>query len=262
MPDVFQANVNFLASSRIIVAVDTNDLSEAIELVDELEDHVGMFKFGLEFGTNLLVSLLTERSLDRADHMLANARRLFDSLDGRIMFDWKFKDIPNTMSGASAGLNALHPMFFTIHASSGVKGMRAAVEQAGKSKVLAVTVLTSMSAEECSASYGGDTLRTVRHFAELARRAGVHGIVCAPSDVQTIRESLRWDAEFVCPGIRPAWAETGDQNKNRAMTPAEAIRAGVTRMVIGRPITKPPPQFASRAEAADAIAEEIASALT
>lgn len=166
------------------------------------------------------------------------------------------------MGGAARGLGELSPARFTVHASAGMPGMIEAVKHAGASRVLAVTVLTSMSADDCQTSYGDPSIRmTIRRLARMAKVAGVHGIVCAPSDVADIRSSLDWRPEFVCPGIRPTWAETGDQNRDRAMTPAEAIRAGVTRMVIGRPITKPPARFASRAEAADAIAEEIAAAL-
>ncbi len=249
---------------RIIIAVDTNDLSQAIEIVDELSDHVGMFKFGLEFGTNLLVSLLTESSSTHADYLLGRARILFARLDGRIMWDWKFKDIPNTMGGAAAGLAALHPSLFTVHASAGVKGMRAAVEKASQSKVLAVTVLTSMSEQECFESYGTWQVRDVlSRFALSAREARVHGIVCAPRDVEFLSAALgEWNPEFVCPGIRPEWAATGDQNKDRAMTPAEATQIGISRMVIGRPITNFPKKFSCASEAAHAIAEEIANALT
>ena len=251
---------------RIVVAVDTNDLGKAIELVDDLKDHVGAFKFGLEFGTNLLVSLLRERFPSTAHERLDRARDLFDRLDGRVMWDWKFKDIPNTMRGASAGLSALRPELFTVHASAGVKGMRAAVDKRGTSNVLAVTALTSLDEDECIASYGTGSWETVLRFVYMAREAGVQGIVCAPKDAEFFLTPERHEAfagmEFVCPGIRPAWAATGDQNAERAMTPGEAAKAGISRMVIGRPITTDfPEKFVYPHEAADLIAEEIAIAL-
>lgn len=250
------------AKDRIIVAVDTTDIVEAQELVDELAGHVGAFKFGLEFGASLLCTLLTDRH-DVSQLALSTARRMFQRIGGRVMWDWKFKDIPNTMAGAARGIAPLRPALFTVHASTGMEGMGEAVKNAGASKVLAVTVLTSMSRDNCQLSYGDTNIpMTVRRFATMARVAGVHGLVCAPSDVTDIRERFDgWEPEFVCPGIRPAWAATGDQNAARVMTPGEAMKAGVSRMVIGRPITKPPSQFASRREAADAIAEEIAAAL-
>ncbi len=250
---------------RIIVAVDTNDLDKAVELVDDLRDHVGAFKFGLEFGTNLLVSLLRQRDPAAAHAELDRARHLFDRLDGRVMWDWKFKDIPNTMRGAAAGLLALGPELFTVHASAGVRGIRAAVDKRGKSSVLAVTALTSLDEDECIASYGTGSWETVLRFVYMARDAGVQGIVCAPRDADFFLRPDRHEAfanmEFVCPGIRPSWAATGDQNADRAMTPGEAAKAGISRMVIGRPITNFPEKFCYPHEAADLIAEEIATAL-
>lgn len=252
----------FAAKDRIIVAVDTTDIVEAHELVDELAGHVGAFKFGLEFGAALLCTLLTDRH-DVSQLALSTARRMFQRIGGRVMWDWKFKDIPNTMAGAARGIAPLRPALFTVHASAGMVGMGEAVRNAGASKVLAVTVLTSMSADDCDTSYGDPNIRmTIRRFVNMARVAKVHGIVCAPSDLADIRQRFPdWEPEFVCPGVRPEWAATGDQSAARVMTPGEAVKAGVSRMVIGRPITQPPAKFASRREAADAIAEEIAAAL-
>jgi len=250
---------------RIIVAVDTNDLGKAIELVDDLKDHVGAFKFGLEFGTNLLASLLRDGNSVVQHNRLDLARDLFARLQGRVMWDWKFKDIPNTMGGAADGLLVLSPELFTVHASAGVKGMRAAVKWRGTSKVLAVTALTSLDEDECIASYGTGSWETVLRFVHMAREAGVQGIVCAPKDAEFFLTPERDPAfagmEFVCPGIRPAWADLGDQNADRAMTPGEAAKAGISRMVIGRPITAAGKYGKTSVEAADCIAEEIAIAL-
>lgn len=250
---------------RIIVAVDTNDLVRAIQLVDDLQDHVGAFKFGLEFGTSLLCSLLDRRKRKVSHETLDRACDLFDRLDGRVMWDWKFKDIPNTMRGAAAGLQALAPELFTVHASAGVRGMRAAVDMRGSSKVLAVTALTSLDEDECIASYGTGSWETVLRFAYMAREAGVQGIVCAPKDAEFFLTPDRHEAfagmEFVCPGIRPTWAPTNDHSADRVMTPGEAASAGVSRMVIGRPILGAATYGKTPVEAAVAIAEEIASAL-
>lgn len=250
------------AKDRIIVALDVDSLDEALEIVEELKDHVGLFKVGLELIFTIFVQLLAAASFAEACANLRKAVDLFALLRGRIMLDPKLKDIPNTMGGASAAIARLGVTLFTVHASAGMSGMAAAVKRAGDAKVLAVTVLTSMSPDDCGTSYGDPSIRmTIRRLARMAKVAGVHGIVCAPTDVADIRSHLSWNPEFVCPGIRPAWAATGDQNKDRAMTPAEAIGAGVTRMVIGRPITRPPPRFPTRRDAAIAIADEIAAAL-
>lgn len=250
---------------RIIYAVDTSDLGRAIELVDDLKGHVGAFKFGLEFGTNLLVSLLRGRDQKVAHEQLDRARDLFDRLAGCVMWDWKFKDIPNTMRGAASGLADLGPELFTVHGSAGVRGIRAAVDGRAASKVLVVTALTSLDEEECIASYGTGSWETVLRFAFMARDAGAQGIVCAPKDAEFFLTPKRHEAlahmEIVCPGIRPAWAAKGDQSAERIMTPGEAAKAGVSRMVIGRPITNFPEKFHYPHEAADLIAEEIATTL-
>jgi orotidine-5'-phosphate decarboxylase len=155
---------------------------------------------------------------------------------------------------------------FTMHASSGVKEMRKAVEKGGASKVIAVTALTSMDEEECIDSYGVGTLEAVDRFRQMAYKPGVRLLVCAPRDAEffltPVPDGKTPDMVYICPNIRPVWAATGDQNKDRSMTPSEAAKAGITYMVIGRPITKPPPQFASRRAAAEAITLEIYSALS
>lgn len=258
----FESERVLLPKDCIIAAVDTSDLVEAASLVEELSPYVGAFKLGLEFGAGLLAALLVGDE-EEARLRLARARRLFGLLGDRVMWDWKFGDIPNTMAGAARGIALIAPEFVTVHASAGILGLRAAVAESRGSKVLAVTVLTSMEPITCGVVHGdSDVGGVVCALAGMAKSAGAAGIVCAPGEVIRVREELEWNAEYVCPGIRPSWAELGDQQRTRVMTPREAVRAGVTRMVVGRPITRPPPMFPSRAAAAQAIAEEIGAALT
>jgi orotidine-5'-phosphate decarboxylase len=149
---------------------------------------------------------------------------------------------------------------FNVHASCGVEAMKAAVANKGMSKVLAVTVLTSLSDEECISVFGKASQQKVLEFANMAKDAGVDGLICSPKEVPLLRSRPELkDLLLVTPGVRPEWAAAGDQK--RVMTPGEAIKAGSDYLVIGRPITKPPEnKFSSPVEAAIAIAEEIGKA--
>lgn len=249
---------------RIIVAVDTKDLVKAYELVDELRDHVGMFKFGLEFWRNFTaMQVRGEDSQSLRERELV--RKLFARLDGHYMHDEKDFDIPNTMAGAAAGTARHGPMLYTIVAAAGVTAMRAAVEKAGTSKVLAVTVPTTMTEEECIRVFGKGILEKVRDFCQDAVEAGAHGVVCAPKEAEFFLTPDRDPAvgllDFVCPNVAPLWAPMTDQNRARSLTPGQAAKIGISRYVIGRAITNFPEKFVYAYEAADLIAEEIANAL-
>lgn len=245
---------------RIIVAVDTDDLSKTRKLVEELKDHVGAFKFGFEFWTSLIVRLLTGTSVPGAETTLHEARSLFRELNGRVMWDGKFDDIPNTVAGAARGTNQIDPKFLTVHASCGIDGMFAAVDNRGTASVLAVTVLTSREENDAHLTFGGPTKARVLQFAREAVLAGAQGIVCSAIELALIKSRRELKSLVtVVPGVRPAWADTQDQK--RVMTPGQAVKAGADYLVIGRPITDPPPSFATRRAAAIAIAEEIAEAL-
>ncbi len=258
---------------HIIVALDVDSLDVALEIVDELKDHVGLFKIGLELVFTIFVQLITPTSIREALRNLHKVRMLFALLHGRHMFDVKLKDISNTMAGAAAAIAKLAVTMYTLHASAGVKGMRKAVERSGKSRPIAVTALTSLDEDECIASYGVGSLESVDKFRQMAYEAGVRLLVCAPKDaeffLQPEPDGKTLGMQYICPNIRPTWAivktdapKKDDQNLDRSMTPGDAARVGITYMVIGRPITKPPPdKFATRRAAAEAIAEEIAMAL-
>lgn len=242
------------ARSCITVALDVPTITEADRLVIRLLGKVGGFKLGLE--------LLTSHGHETARLALAGGFRL--------MYDGKFHDIPNTMKGAARNATLLGASTFTVHASAGVKAMRAAVEgvdeamkdRVGKKRptILAVTVLTSLDNQDCINIFKVLPKAGVRRFANMAVDAGVTGLVCSPQELAVIQEDehLR-QLYLVIPGTRPSWASTDDQA--RVMTPAEAIRLGANELVIGRPITKPPASIGSPEAAADALAEEIVGAL-
>lgn len=228
----------------IIVALDVNNLEAATKLVEVLAPHVGGFKVGLE----LMMAVGAPTAV-----------KAVQALGGKVFLDGKFHDIPNTVAGAAKAIAVLDVLMFNVHASAGIEAMMAAVANRGQSLVLAVTILTSFEENNANLIYGGPTKAKVLQYARDAKLAGCDGVICSPQELELLgkRPELK-DFLKVTPGVRPVWAAAGDQK--RIMTPAEAIKAGATALVIGRPITNPPPEIGGPVEAAKRITEEIASA--
>jgi orotidine-5'-phosphate decarboxylase len=181
------------------------------------------------------------------------------SRGNRVFLDLKFHDIPNTVASAVKSAAALGVSMLTVHASGGAKMLKAAVEAAAQSPnpplILAVTVLTSMDeADLHQVGVAGRVLDQVLRLAALARQAGCGGIVASAHEAREIRSEFGDGFAIVTPGVRPAGAAIGDQA--RVLTPAQAIAAGATHLVIGRPITEAP----DPSQAARAILDEIAGA--
>ncbi len=178
--------------------------------------------------------------------------------DGYELFlDLKLHDIPNTVAGAVRSVLPLAPSLLTVHASGGPAMLAAAAEAAAGSpaRLLAVTVLTSMDAEQLKATgVSGSPAEQVRRLALLAGETGIDGLVCSPREAGALRELLP-DALLVTPGIRLPGAEAGDQRRTAGA--AEALRAGASRLVVGRPITG----ARDPAEAYLAMLAEMASVL-
>lgn len=227
---------------RILVALDTHDQAELLRLAKTLGPHVGGFKIGLEalLGIGLKECLNTVVPYGRQ-------RRC-------VFVDAKLHDIGDTMAGASKAI-VQYPgvMSYNVHASAGPTGMRKAAAVKGDAKLLAVTVLTSLDDEECERIYGADTEDTVERLAELTRGCGVDGIICAPTDVERMKEAYP-DMLLVTPGVRSKGVAKNDQK--RVMTPGEAFRRGSTHIVSGRQLTAADSPVA----AAKLLAEEIAEA--
>ena len=225
----------------VFAALDTTDLARAKQLAGLVGPHVGGLKLGLEF-------FLAQGLANTAD--VAGATPLF--------LDLKLHDIPNTVAGGVKAIAALKPEFLTIHAAGGPAMMRAAVAEAAEAaaktghriKLLGVTVLTSLDDGDLDAiGQHGPAAAQVRRLALLARTCGLDGVICSPFEVAGLRAELGPDFQLVVPGIRPAGSAMGDQK--RVMGPREAIDAGASRLVIGRPITDAPdPAAAARAIAA------------
>ncbi|HZO88475.1 MAG TPA: orotidine-5'-phosphate decarboxylase [Chthonomonadaceae bacterium] len=237
------------AKERIICALDVDNAYRAIQLVGQLKDHVGMFKAGLELVTAAGIQIF-EKLRD------AGAERLF--------YDAKLHDIPNTLVGAMRGVARLGVECVTVHAAGGRAMLRAAVEAAHREaeafglprpKVLAVTVLTSISAETLRDELWVERPLTeyVPHLARLAHEAGCDGVIASPHEIEAVRTAVpSSDFLVVTPGVRPAGAEQGDQA--RVLTPAEAIRRGASYLVIGRPIVAAVDPVAAAQEIAADIA--------
>jgi orotidine-5'-phosphate decarboxylase len=210
--------------TKIIVALDYADAAAALALVERLDPALCRLKVGKELFTVAgpeLVRMLVARGFD-------------------VFLDLKFHDIPNTVAAACRAAAGLGVWMLNVHASGGRRMMTAAQEAlAGMEKrplLIAVTVLTSMSAEDMGeVGISGTPADQVLRLARLTQACKLDGVVCSAQEAPMLRADLGADFRLVTPGIRPAGAEVGDQR--RVMTPAEALRAGATDLVIGRPIT-------------------------
>jgi orotidine-5'-phosphate decarboxylase len=240
-----------LAKDKIIVALDVPSAEAALQVAQKLHGHVGMFKVGKE--------VFTAEGPVLARYLVAGGERVF--------LDLKFHDIPHTVRAAAYQAGMVGVSLLTIHASGGRKmmeaateGVRAAAKARGvekRTRVLAVTALTSLGPEDLSqVGFQGSPEEVVVRLARLAQAAGVDGVVASAREIAVIRAACGPQFLIVTPGIRPAAGASDDQA--RTATPASAIRAGADYLVIGRPITG----AADPAAAADAIAQEMENALT
>ena len=231
------------AKDQIIVALDVDALEKAKPLIETLAPHVGCFKIGLEIMTSVGAP---------------QAVGFIHRLGGQIFLDGKFNDIPNTVAAAAKAAANLKVKMFNVHASAGKESIRAAVENKGTALVLVVTVLTSLEDAESERIFGTIAQNKVLQFAHDAKEAGANGIICSARELEIIAQVPELKGLLkVTPGIRPSWAETNDQK--RTFTPAEAVRAGATHLVIGRPISNPPRGIGGPIDAAKNIANEIST---
>ena len=245
--------------TELIVAVDVPDLAQASRVLDQLAGSVRWFKVGLQLFTAAGPAVIRE----------IRAR------GGKVFLDLKFHDIPNTVAGAAESAAALGVEMFNVHASGGEAMMRTAVAAAQRNIhwgevviqpghaagdpgrkpavggtavatrpiVIAVTILTSQPATEA------DVLKLARS----AKASGLDGVVCSAREAVALKRELGADFKLVCPGIRPAWSEKGDQS--RIVTPRDAVQAGADYIVVGRPILAAP----NPADAAKRVLEEMAT---
>lgn len=224
---------------RLIVGLDVPTLAEAERVVRDLEGTVRFYKIGYQ--------LAFAGGLDFARDLASGGTKVF--------LDMKLLDIDNTVAKGVENIVRMGVSMLTLHAYP--KAMRAAVEAARGSalRLLGVTVLTSMDGQDLiDAGYRDDPHTLVLKRAEQARDAGMGGIVCSAAEAGAVRGVIGPDMAVVTPGIRSAGGDAGDQK--RVMTPADAIRAGASHLVVARPIVA----AVDRKQAAQAILEEMAAA--
>ena len=205
----------------IAVALDAPSLDTAARWANLVTPHVSTVKIGLEL------------YLRYGPEAVASVR---GASNVAVFLDLKLNDIPATVAGAARSVARLRPELLTVHAVGGMAAVRAAVEAAPDTKIVAVTVLTSLSDADLERlGVAGPVGDAVRRLAALAVEAGARGVVCSPREVAAVRTEVGPDITLITPGVRPAGSEANDQA--RIATPEEALRAGADLLVIGRPIT-------------------------
>lgn len=212
-------------SSRLIIALDFPTAEQALAFVKPLDPQQCKLKVGFE----LFVAA-------GPDFVRALAQQGF-----AVFLDLKFHDIPNTVASACKAAAQLGVWMINVHASGGAKMMQAAQQALqgfeNPPKLIAVTVLTSMDKAQLSGTgVNADPDQQVLHLARLAADSGLNGVVCSAQEAGLLRKALGDDFLLVTPGIRPEGSDRGDQS--RVMTPAQARDAGVSYVVVGRPITQ------------------------
>jgi orotidine-5'-phosphate decarboxylase len=227
----------------IVLAVDTSDLEIAKRWVEATHESVSVYKLGLEFFLNF---------------GQAGVKAIQEVTDSDIFLDLKLHDIPHTVAGAASAIGELTPRFLTVHSSGGREMVRAAVDAIPRTSITAVTILTSLSEEDLfEIGYSNNAVESAVALATLSVNAGAKAIVCSPLEISSIRAVVAPEIEIITPGVRPATNAPADDQK-RVMTPRDAIAAGASLLVIGRPITSAWKDGAAAMTArARSIADEI-----
>ncbi len=239
------------AKERLILALDVDTMAEARRLVELTEDYVGIYKVGMQLYNSegpAVIRWLMERRK-------------------KVFADLKFHDIPNTVAQAGEVMTCHGVFMYNVHCAGGremlsktVLATKAEAQGLGlpAPMVIGVTILTSLDQQAVNNDVGlaGTVQDNVVKYARMAQECGLSGVVASPKEITAIREACGPEFVLVIPGIRPQWAAANDQK--RIMTPKEAIAAGATYIVVGRPITAAP----DPGEAAAKVVREMTSGLS
>lgn len=212
-----------MINKKIIVAIDNNNFDNILKIIKELKEEAYAFKLGYEFFFNF--------GIEGYKKIAKNNIKIF--------LDLKLHDIPNTVKNGIAAISDLNPYFTTIHISGGDKMHYSANISKGKTKILGVSILTSLDSKQIKKYYFNDNVETIiSNFAKYALNNNLDGIVCSPKEIKVIKKTTLNKLLIITPGIRPSKYNDQNDDQKRTMTPKEAIQAGADYLVIGRPITK------------------------
>ena len=205
--------------NKIFIAIDTKKPKKALNIINQIK--LKNFKIGYKFGLEFLNS--------------KNGRRFVSKLKNKITFgDYKFCDIPNTCSSAIKAIRDLKFNYITIHISSGLEALKAAKKASGKTKLVGVTILTSLDNKTLrQIGFNKDVKKVVLHQAKLASKAKLDAIVCSAREVKIVKKEFK--KEIITPGIR---LNSKKDDQKRTLSPNEAFKNGADWLVIGRDITK------------------------
>ena len=209
-------------SKKIIVALDSKDLSRTIKLVNILKKEVYAFKIGYQFFYNF---------------GLVGYKKIY-SICPKIFLDLKLHDIPNTVEKGLEAIVKMKPLFTTIHISGGDEMMLISSSNKKKTKILGVSILTSLNSNQTKKYYNQKNIsELVKKFSQAAKKNKLDGVVCSPKEIKYIRKKIGKNIIIVTPGIRINNKIKADDQK-RVETPKKAIELGANFLVIGRPITE------------------------
>ena len=208
-----------MKKNKIFIACDTNNISKVKEIIKKTQS--SKLKIGYKFGLEFLNS--------------KNGRNFLSSLKNKITFaDLKLHDIPNTCVSTIKSIKDLKVNYLTIHISSGPEALKASKKVSGKTKLIGVTILTSLDNKALKEiGFNKDVKKLVYHQAKLANKAKLDAIVCSPQEVSIVKKVFK--KEIITPGIR---LNLKANDQKRVLTPKQAFKNGSDWLVIGRPITK------------------------
>ena len=208
---------------KIIIALDNNNIESTKSVVQKLKQEAFAFKIGYEFFLNFGLK----------------GYEIIQKENVKIFLDLKLHDIPNTVKNGIQALSKLKPYFTTIHLSGGDEMQRAAVSKKNNTKIIGVTILTSLDSNQTlKYNYNRNIKNIVKDFAHYAIKNKLDGIVCSPQEIKIIKEISLDKLLIITPGIRPSNFINKKEDQKRFMTPKEAIKSGANYLVIGRPITQ------------------------
>ncbi len=212
-----------MKNKKIIVALDDNNLNKVTKLVKQIKDEVAAFKIGYEFFLNFGI----------------NGYKEIKNISPKIFLDLKLHDIPNTVKNGIIAINKLGPSLTTVHISGGDEMIKATKIKNKKTKILGVTVLTSLNEKQTKKYYNETKIDLlVKKFVKQAKKFKLDGVVCSPKEIKFVRKELGKNFLIVTPGVRLKKSKYFKDDQKRILSPKQAIKDGADLLVIGRPITK------------------------